>query len=46
VFALTDEDIRSVGKVFGHAEDTMIASKNNFAQNFQALGQRVLELTA
>ncbi len=46
VFALTDEDIRSVGKVFGHAEDTMIDSKNNFAHNFQALGQRVLELTA
>jgi chromosome partitioning protein len=46
VFALTDEEIRSTGKVFGHAENTMIESKNNFAQNFQSLGLRVLELTS
>jgi len=46
VFALTDAEIKTVGKVFGHAEETMLASRNNFAKIFSALGSRVLRLTA
>lgn len=45
VFALTDEEIKTVGKVFGHAEQTMINSRNNFLKIFSELGQRVLTLT-
>lgn len=46
VFALTDSEIKTVGKVFGHAEETMVASRDNFARIFSDLGRRVLELTA
>jgi chromosome partitioning protein len=45
IFALTDEEIKSVGKVFGHAEDTMIASRDNFKTVFSDLADRVLSLT-
>jgi chromosome partitioning protein len=44
-FALTDEEIKNVGKVFGHAEDTMIASRDSFSKVFKDLAQRVLSLT-
>ena len=46
VFALTDEDIKSVGKVFGHAEKTMQESRNNFQKLFKELGERILALTS
>lgn len=46
VFALTDEDIRQTGKVFGHAANTMIESRNNFSKVFEELGRRILTLTA
>lgn len=46
VFSLTDEDISSVGKVFGHAEATMQDSRDSFAQIFDDLGKRVLTLTS
>lgn len=45
IFALTDEEIRQTGKVFGHAASTMVASKTNFASVFEELGKRVLSLT-
>jgi len=45
-FALTDEDIKTVGQVFGHAENTMLTSRNNFATIFKDLAQRVLSLTS
>ena len=46
VFALTDAEIKSVGKVFGHAEKTMIESRDNFDKVFVSLAARVLALTA
>lgn len=46
VFALTDEDVRTTGKVFGHAEKTMLTSRDSFATIFKDLGQRVLSLTS
>jgi chromosome partitioning protein len=45
IFALTDEDIKKIGKVFGHAEETMKKSRDNFSEVFGELGKRVLELT-
>lgn len=44
-FALTDDEIKNVGKVFGHAEQTMLTSRDNFLNTFKELGQRVLSLT-
>jgi len=46
VFALTDEDIRSMGKVFGHAEKTMLVSRDQFSTIFGELGLRILSLTS
>lgn len=46
VFFLTDEDIKTVGKVFGHAEETMKESRDNFYKLFTQLGKRVIELTS
>lgn len=46
VFALSDDDIREKGKVFGHAESTMLASRDSFADVFSQLGRRVLVLTS
>lgn len=45
VFALSDQDIRETGKVFAHAEDTMIKSRNSFHTIFSDLAQRILALT-
>jgi chromosome partitioning protein len=45
-FALTDDEIKDVGKVFGHAEKTMLTSRDNFSTVFKELGQRVLSLTS
>ncbi|MCG9026392.1 ParA family protein [Laribacter hongkongensis] len=45
IFALTDEEIKTVGKVFGHAEETMKDSRSNFLGVFQGLAERVLMLT-
>ncbi len=44
VFALTDAEIKSVGHVFGHAEATMIESRNRFNEIFTTLGDRVIQL--
>lgn len=46
IFALTDEEIHNVGKVFGYAEETMKQSRDKFAEVFKELGERVLSLTA
>lgn len=46
VFALTDHDIKTVGKVFGHAEETMKDSRDNFLGVFQCLADRVVALTS
>ena len=46
VFALTDEEVKATGKVFGHAEKTMLMSRDNFATVFKDLGQRVFSLTS
>jgi cellulose biosynthesis protein BcsQ len=45
-FALTDEEVKTIGKVFGHAEKTMLASRDNFSAVFKELGQRILSLTS
>ena len=46
VFALTDEEIRDVGRVFGHAFNTMSESRDNFLQVFGELGDNVVKLTS
>ena len=46
VFALTNQEIKQVGRVFGHAEDTMIESRDNFFGVFAQLAERVEILTA
>lgn len=45
IFALTDQEIKEHGKVFGHAEDTMLKSRDRFSAAFGDLGDRVLRLT-
>lgn len=45
VFALTNDEIKNTGRVFGHAEETMIANRNRFDEIFDGLGRRVIELT-
>ncbi len=45
VFALTDEDIAQTGKVFGHAENTMKNSRDNFSETFFELAKRVETMT-
>lgn len=45
VFALTDAEIKNVGKVFGHAEDTMITNRDKFSEIFNGLALRVQALT-
>ena len=45
IFALSDAEIKSTGKVFGHAETTMIASRDNFNKIFEKLGNRIVALT-
>ncbi len=44
VFALTDTEIKATGHVFGHAEVTMLESRNRFDEIFTQLGERVLRL--
>jgi len=46
VYSLTDEEIAGVGNVFGHAEETMRASRDNFDNVFADLCKRVLILTS
>ena|GEM_PF-1911410 len=46
VFSLTDEEITGVGNVFGHAEETMQASRDNFDNVFADLCKKVLILTS
>jgi chromosome partitioning protein len=46
IFALSDSEIKVTGKVFGHAEETMITSRDNFDKIFAALGQRIVTLTS
>lgn len=45
IFALTDGEIKITGRVFGHAEETMIASRDNFDKIFNELGERIVALT-
>ncbi|PTU70754.1 ParA family protein [Chromobacterium haemolyticum] len=45
VFALTNADIKNIGKVFGHAEETMKESRDNFLRVFTDLAARVIKLT-
>lgn len=46
VFALTNLEIKTVGHVFGHAEQTMITSRDNFLAVFEDLAERVAILTS
>lgn len=46
IFALTQEEIHTVGKVFGFAEGTMLESRDKFAVIFNELGKRVECLTS
>lgn len=45
IFALTDNEIKTVGKVFGHAEVTMLTSRDNFNVIFTAFAHRIIALT-
>lgn len=44
IFALSNSDIKETGKVFGHAENTMVTSRDNFSNIFEALAKRILSL--
>lgn len=46
IFALSDDDIKQYGKVFGHAEKTMQKSRNDFKEVFDSLGKDVIVLTS
>ena len=46
ICALTDEEIATTGKVFGHAKKTMIASRDNFLSIFNELAYRIITLTS
>lgn len=45
IFALTDDDIRHTGDVFGHVEKTMKNSRDNFSATFAELAKRVEMMT-
>ena len=45
VFALTDDEIKTTGNVFGHAQNTMKESRDNFYHLFNDLAQRIIALT-
>ncbi len=45
IYSVTDEELEKVGKVFGHALTTFKSNRDNFADVFQGLGKRILELT-
>lgn len=46
IFALTNQEIKTTGNVFGHAEDTMKRSRDKFDDIFETLASRILSLTA
>lgn len=46
IFALTNDEIATTGKVFGHARETMMASRDNFLSIFTDLAQRIIMLTS
>ncbi len=46
VFALTDNEIKTTGRVFGDAEITMKKSRDNFKDIFSELADRVIYLTS
>lgn len=46
VFALSNEEIRETGKVFGYASTTMEESRDKFLAVFEGLGERVAALTS
>jgi chromosome partitioning protein len=45
IFELTDSEITNTGKVFGHARETMMTSRDNFNKIFTELGIRIAALT-
>lgn len=45
IFALTDDEITETGKVFGHAKETMLTSRDNFLSIFTDLSSRIITLT-
>lgn len=45
IFALSDDEIKNVGQVFGHAHKTMIESRDKFNKIFSELALRVQNLT-
>ncbi|WP_421224126.1 ParA family protein [Aeromonas enteropelogenes] len=44
VFELTEQQIRDAGQ-FGHALNTMMANRDSFLESFNALGNKIIELT-
>lgn len=44
IFALSDTEIRRTGRVFGHAENTMIDNRDSFSVAFRTLGERIVKL--
>lgn len=46
IFALTDDDLKNTGGVFGHAEKTMKKSRDNFSDTFSELAKRVELMTS
>jgi cellulose biosynthesis protein BcsQ len=45
IFSLTNDEIKTTGRVFGHAEETMKKSRDNFNALFSDLGNRVIQIT-
>lgn len=45
IFDLTDQDIKTTGNVFGHAEETMKTSRDNFNAIFTSLADRIVLLS-
>jgi cellulose biosynthesis protein BcsQ len=45
IFDLTDQEIKETGRVFGHAEATMLESRDKFNEVFTSLSERVIALT-
>lgn len=46
VFSLSDDEIKNTGNVFGHAEATMKANRDNFLETFQNFSERIVRLTS
>ena len=45
IFALTDQEVKTTGKLFGYAETTLLENRDNFYDIFDSLAKRIKSLT-